>query len=155
RCAWCFQPHPESPAPVTESPCMQNGRVTFGSFNKLSKLSPAALDAWSALLWDVPTARLMLNWSSLADESTRNSFVKEFAVRGIAPERLELVGRDVSMADHLAAYGRIDLALDTFPYNGATTTCDALWMGVPTVTLAGDTHAGRIGVSLLNAIGLG
>jgi predicted O-linked N-acetylglucosamine transferase (SPINDLY family) len=155
RCAWCFQPHPESPAPVTESPCLRDGYVTFGSFNKLSKLSPAVLDAWAELLKAVANSRLMLKWSSLADESTRQRFVDEFGVRGIGPERLELVGRDASMADHLAAYGRIDLALDTFPYNGATTTCDALWMGVPTVTLAGGTHAGRIGVSLLHAIGLG
>jgi predicted O-linked N-acetylglucosamine transferase (SPINDLY family) len=153
RCGWCFHPHPQAPA-VVDAPAQRNGFVTFGSFNKLSKLSPQLIDTWAQLLRQTPGTRLLLKWSSLADESTRQRFVSTFGERGVAPERIELAGATPAMADHLAAYGRVDLALDTFPYNGATTTCDALWMGVPVVTLAGDTHAGRIGVSLLNAIGL-
>jgi len=96
----------------------------------------------------------MLKWSSLGDESTRRRFIDEFGAREIAPDRLALVGRDASMADHLAAYGRIDLALDTFPYNGATTTCDALLMGVPVASIAGDRAITRGGLSLLSTLGL-
>jgi predicted O-linked N-acetylglucosamine transferase (SPINDLY family) len=77
-----------------------------------------------------------------------------FAARGIGPERLQLFGKIPSLAGHLELYNRIDVALDPFPYNGTTTTCEALWMGVPVVTLAGKTHAGRVGVSLLTSVGL-
>jgi predicted O-linked N-acetylglucosamine transferase (SPINDLY family) len=153
RCGWAFHPFEEAPD-VADAPAAKNGYITFGSFNKLSKLSPPLIATWAELMKQVPTSRLLLKWSSLADASTRQRFHSLFAAHGISSDRIELAGATASMSDHLASYGRIDLALDTFPYNGATTTCDALWMGVPVVTLAGDTHAGRIGVSLLTAIGL-
>src|SRR5262249_3228972 len=116
RCAWCFHPHPQSPA-VAEAPATRNGYLTFGSFNKLSKLAPALMDTWAALLKQTPGSRLMLKWKSLADESTRQYFLGEFAARGIEAGRIELAGGTPSMAEHLGAYGQIDLALDTFPYN--------------------------------------
>ena len=77
-----------------------------------------------------------------------------FAAHGISPERIELISIKLSFTEHLDMYNRIDIALDTFPYNGTTTTCEALWMGVPVVTLAGNTHASRVGMSLLSNIGL-
>ena len=153
RCGWCFHPFEEAP-PVAPAPHEKNGYVTFGSFNKLSKLSAAVIEAWATLLKNTPGTRLLLKWGSLADESTRQRFFRLFAERGVEARRIELESGTPSMAEHLGTYGRIDLGLDTFPYNGATTTCDALWMGIPVVTLAGNTHAGRIGVSLLHAIGL-
>ncbi len=101
----------------------------------------------------VGTARLLIKTASLDDSATRERYYRLFEARGVPRERIDLLGHSPSVTDHLALYARLDIALDTFPYNGATTTCEALWMGVPVVTLAGRQHAGRVGVSLLNNAG--
>jgi len=101
----------------------------------------------------VANSRLLLKSKPLADEDSRRRVEDLFAGHGIAAERLEMMGW-VASASHLAVYGRIDIALDPFPYGGTTTTCEALWMGVPVVTLAGDRHSGRVGLSLLGKLGL-
>jgi predicted O-linked N-acetylglucosamine transferase (SPINDLY family) len=90
----------------------------------------------------------------LREEAARESVFARFAAAGVARQRLELLGPLPNAADHLRTYHRIDIALDTFPYNGTTTTCESLWMGVPVVSLAGDRHASRVGASLLTAVGL-
>jgi predicted O-linked N-acetylglucosamine transferase (SPINDLY family) len=90
----------------------------------------------------------------MADEALRRHLLGRFAAHGIPPARLTLIAWSRSFAEHLALYANIDVALDSFPYNGTTTTCEALWMGVPVVTLAGDRHASRVGVSLLRGTGL-
>jgi protein O-GlcNAc transferase len=103
----------------------------------------------------VPTARLMLKSAAFGEEPSRARIAAAFADRGIAADRLTLRGRDAVLKNHLRSYHAVDIALDPWPYNGTTTTCDALWMGVPVITLAGDAHVSRVGVSLLNAVGLG
>jgi predicted O-linked N-acetylglucosamine transferase (SPINDLY family) len=154
RCAWCYRPPDESPLTVAPPPSEASGFVTFGCFNKHAKISPATLDLWAALLARVPTARLMIKWRSFADPDIRGRLIDDFSRRGVAPDRLDVIGGVQSLRDHLASYARIDVALDTFPYHGTTTTCDALYNGVPVVTLAGQTHASRVGISLLHAMGL-
>jgi predicted O-linked N-acetylglucosamine transferase (SPINDLY family) len=96
----------------------------------------------------------MIKSNPLAEEKTRRGYLELFAAEGIGPERIELVPWIPSLSGHLGAYSRIDIALDTFPYNGTTTTCEALWMGVPVIALRGDRHAARVGHSLLAAVGL-
>jgi predicted O-linked N-acetylglucosamine transferase (SPINDLY family) len=96
----------------------------------------------------------MIKSKTLTDEKIRRSYLKLFAAEGIGPERLDLVSWIPSLSGHLGAYSRIDIALDTFPYNGTTTTCEALWMGVPVIALCGDRHAARVGHSLLAAVGM-
>lgn len=128
--------------------------VTFGSFNHLPKVTPEVVATWSEILRAVPGSRLIMKAKRLGDREVARRYTALFATHGIGAERLELIGWQTAPADHLALYHRIDVALDPFPYNGTTTTCEALWMGVPVVTLAGDHHAGRVGVSLLHAIGL-
>ena len=135
-------------------PAARNGYVTFGSLNNLAKVSPQAIALWSRLLAAVPRSRLMLKARAFADAGTRQRFVAAFAAHGIAGERLDLLARTPLPVDHFRSYDRVDIALDTLPYNGATTTCEALWMGVPVLALSGDRHAGRVGASLLNAAGL-
>ncbi|MDP6390043.1 MAG: hypothetical protein QF654_09140 [Alphaproteobacteria bacterium] len=108
---------------------------------------------WAATLQAAPGSRLLLKSRQLADTALGERLLAEFAKHGIEAARIELRGRIASRAVHLALYREVDIALDTFPYNGTTTTCEALWMGVPVVTLAGDRHAGRVGVSLLEAAG--
>lgn len=149
----CYTPSPDAP-PASEAPCRKHGSVTFGSFNALAKLSPAAVTAWSAILRAVPGSRLILKSAALLEEATRASIAGQFAARGIEPERIVLHALLLDRGDHLRLYGEIDIALDTFPYNGTTTTCEALWMGVPVITLAGGLHAGRVGISLLSQVGL-
>ena len=149
----CFRAPDDAPPP-TPPPCLTAGHITFGSFNNLAKVTPEAVADWTQLLHAVPGARLILKNKSLHDTSTVTRFQTLFAGHGIGPERLELLGYLPRVEDHLTLYGRIDIALDTFPYNGTTTTCQALWMGVPVITLAGQTHAGRVGVSLLTQVGL-
>jgi len=148
----CYRPPAEAPA-VEPLPCAANGVVTFGSFNKLAKISPATVALWAAVLAAVPGARLLVKAKPLAEAETRQQLAARFAAAGVAPGRLELLGWAPDDRGHLDLYNRVDIALDTFPYNGTTTTCEALWMGVPVLTLAGRTHAARVGVGLLHSLG--
>jgi protein O-GlcNAc transferase len=109
---------------------------------------------WCALLHRVPDSRLIIKNHSLTDTATYRGYQECIRHHGISPDRVELRPRVAGTGSHLAVYGEIDIALDTFPYNGTTTTCEALWMGVPVVTLAGDRHAGRVGASILTRVGL-
>jgi protein O-GlcNAc transferase len=149
----CYAAPKNAPIPSLP-PCLTNGRVTFGSFNNPAKLSPATLDVWARLLNRLPQSRLLLKGKPFADATTRALLLSRLEERGLAAERVELVAWIPSQAAHLALYNRLDIALDPFPYNGTTTTCEALCMGVPVVTLCGDRHAGRVGASLLNQVGL-
>jgi predicted O-linked N-acetylglucosamine transferase (SPINDLY family) len=152
RCLLAYQP-PHAAPDVTVSPAA-DGPITFGSFNQRSKLSPATIALWSAVLRAVPDARLLLKAAGLADRDEAERLAQSFAAEGVTRERLVLLDRTSSFAEHLAAYGRMDIALDPLPYNGTTTTVEALWMGVPVLTLAGGTMVERMGASLLTAAGL-
>ena len=151
-CFLCYRPLPDAPE-VVPLPATSAGHITFGSFNNLSKVSPPVIELWAEIVKSVPGARLLMKNPSLTDEPTRERYYAVFEAQGLGRDRLELIGHTPSQAEHLALYGRVDIALDTFPYNGTTTTCEALWMGVPVVTLAGSRHAGRVGLSLLDALG--
>lgn len=152
-CFLCYQPYAQAP-PVSAPPAAANGHVVFGSFNNLAKINRLVVDAWAKLLGSVPGSHLLIKNPSLRDTPTRERYAALFRSHGIPDERLELCGPTDSIADHLALYSRVDIALDTFPYNGTTTTCEALWMGVPVITLSGTRHAARVGASLLTATGL-
>jgi protein O-GlcNAc transferase len=149
----CYGGPDDAPAPGPV-PCLIAGAVTFGSFNNPAKLSALTFDAWAQVLARLPKARLLLKGQSFADAASCVLYLDRLAERGVAPERIELVPRVPDSRAHLALYDRIDVALDPFPYNGTTTTCESLWMGVPVVTLRGDRHAGRVGASLLTQIGM-
>ena len=151
ECFIVYQPDPAAPAISS-----RQGRdaVTFGSFNHLPKITPEVVAAWSRILAQVRGSHLIMKGRRLGDAEVSRRYLSMFASHGIPGERLTLVGWKMAPADHFALYNQVDIALDPFPYNGTTTTCEALWMGVPVVTLAGDTHAGRVGESLLHAVGL-
>ncbi len=150
RCFLTFRPDDDAPEPGEPEP----GRpFTFGSFNDVKKLTPGIIALWARLLERCPDARLLLKTAALGHEPVRRIIAERFAAAGVAPDRVRLAGRIDSDRGHLALYDEMDAALDTFPYAGTTTTCQALWQGVPVVTLAGRTHAGRVGVSLLHATG--
>jgi len=143
----CYRPPDDAPA-VSAPPAAENGFVTFGSFNNLSKLSGATVALWSEVLRAVPDARLKLKAKALGDAQVQGDVRRRFEAEGISPERLELLGW-ITASSPLEAYHGVDIGLDTYPYHGTTTTLEALWMGVPVVTLAGDWHASRVGVSIL------
>jgi len=149
----CYQPAAAAPE-VGSLPCQDLGYVTFGSFNNLTKIRPEVVKVWARILDAVPDSRLLLKARQLVDDDTRERFKKMFRREGIAADRLEMLKRVPHPADHLGLYSRVDIALDPFPYNGTTTSCEALWMGVPVVTLLGERHAGRVGASILHRIGL-
>jgi predicted O-linked N-acetylglucosamine transferase (SPINDLY family)/ADP-heptose:LPS heptosyltransferase len=128
--------------------------VTFGSFNNFAKLSGATVALWARLLREVPSARMLLKASQFRDQGTRERCIAAFAAHDVAAERLEVRPPQPSLAAHLGQYARVDIALDPLVYNGTTTTCEALWMGVPVVTLRGNRHAARVGASILSSIGL-
>jgi predicted O-linked N-acetylglucosamine transferase (SPINDLY family) len=148
----CYRPPAESP-PVAPLPAIESGHVTFGCFNIFAKVTPRTIALWAQLLNTIPEARLFLKSMGLTDPETTAQIRDAFAQQGIARERIELNGDRLPVADQLDLYRRVDIALDTFPYNGTTTTCEALWMGVPVVTLAGQTHVSRVGASLLTHLG--
>lgn len=145
----CYGPPADAPPPERAD----GGPLTFGSFNSLAKLSAETVALWAAVLRAVPEARLLLKARALGDAAVRDDVAGRFAAHGVAADRLRLVGWVDDRRGHLGLYGEVDVALDPTPYAGTTTTCEALWMGVPVVTLAGRAHAGRVGVSLLRAVG--
>ena len=146
---WCYRPAIETP-PVNAQPALEAGHVTFGSLNNFCKVTPPALAAWSRLLQAVPKSWLLLHAHPGSHRDRVCEFLNE---QGISPERVVFVDFQ-PMAEYFGVYQRIDVALDPFPYGGGTTTCDALWMGVPVVSLAGQTAVGRGGLSILSNIGL-
>ncbi|PTY02891.1 hypothetical protein DB347_23405 [Opitutaceae bacterium EW11] len=148
----CYLPPEESPS-VNPLPALESGVVTFGCFNQFAKVNADVITIWSALLRTLPKARLLLRSQVLGDAPTAEAVRQRFAARGVRPEQLVLSGERLSVEKHLRAYHAVDIALDPFPYNGATTTCEALWMGVPAVTLAGASHVSRVGASFLTQIG--
>ncbi len=147
---WCYEQfHTAQPAGV--APALQTGQITFGSLNNFcQRFSPAALRAWGKLLLAVPNSRLILHAHPGRHRERAAALLVEL---GVARERLEFVGH-LSTEKYLQMYHQLDIVLDTFPWAGGTTTCDALWMGVPVVTLAGKTSVGRGGVSILSTLGL-
>ena len=152
-CFHCYEPRPDAPMP---SPRQGGGAgpITFGSFNVLPKISDTTLAAWATILRRLPTARLLIKARGGDHPATAARLLERFAKAGVGRERIEIVGFMASITGHLALYNRIDVCLDTFPYNGTTTTCEALWMGVPVIVLAGDRHAARVGLSLHHALDL-
>jgi predicted O-linked N-acetylglucosamine transferase (SPINDLY family) len=149
----CYSPPPDAP-PVGPLPAAANGYVTFGCFNSAAKYAPRIVAAWAQILSRVPGSRLLLKDFALADEGLKARLRQQFALRGIASERLLLEGPS-SQIETMAAYSRVDLALDPQPYSGGLTTCEALWMGVPVITFPGQSFAGRHSTSHMTSAGYG
>lgn len=145
---------PDDSPEVVPPPCRHNGFVTFGSFNNFAKLTPETLETWAALLKTVTDARLLLKAAAFDSPGRQVHVRSQFENLGVDGDRLTLLGRDSEDRSHFTRYGEIDIGLDPFPYTGVTTTCEALWMGVPVVTLAGVRSGARVGVSLLHNAGL-
>jgi protein O-GlcNAc transferase len=152
-CFLCYLPDSNSPT-VAELPSVSTDHVTFGSFNHFAKISPEIISLWAKILKTIPNSHLVLKSKSLSDITVCSSLIAAFAQKNIAAERITLFSWMTSQREHLDLYNRIDIGLDTFPYNGATTTCEALWMGIPVITLEGTTPASRVGVSLMSNVGL-
>ena len=150
--AWAYAPLADAPEPGPP-PCLARGRVTFGCFNTPAKITDSMLALWAKILAAVPDSRLCLKGAGLDNPVLRARYAAHFTRAGVAPERVGFLARTAGTKEHLACYQGVDIALDTAPYNGTTTTCESLWMGVPVVTLTGDRHMARVGASLLAAVG--
>jgi len=148
-----YRPDPAAPD-VVEPPALSSQSITFGSFNAIQKISPACVALWSRLLMQVPASRLLLKARPLADASVRDRLTSAFMAHGVAPERLVMLPHAPQDKHHLATYGQVDIALDTWPYQGVTTTCEALWMGVPVLSRCGEVAVSRQSLTLLPAVGL-
>ncbi|MBA4801328.1 MAG: tetratricopeptide repeat protein [Euryhalocaulis sp.] len=149
----CFSP-PDINRPVSPLPALKNGYVTFGSFNKYSKLNERTFSVWGEILWRVPQSRLLLKSKSFGDAVTRKRIFETFSNQGISPERIVLRGATASREEHLETYDEIDIALDPIPYPGITTTLEAMWMGAPVLALRGEKFLERASDSILSAAGL-
>ncbi|PRP81687.1 putative UDP-N-acetylglucosamine--peptide N-acetylglucosaminyltransferase SPINDLY-like [Planoprotostelium fungivorum] len=138
---------------IPGTPHLHNGYVTFGSFNNLAKITDSVISLWSKVLIAVPHSRLVVKCKPFVSQSVRARFLARFAVHGIDPFRIDMMGLTSLTEDHLRSYRLMDVSLDTFPYAGTTTTCEALYMGVPVLTLTGKTHAQNVSASILKAVG--
>jgi predicted O-linked N-acetylglucosamine transferase (SPINDLY family) len=147
---WCYRPPPGMPD-VAPPPAIANGYVTFGSTNNIAKLSPDTIATWAEILRALPGARLLI--ASVPEGTARASLIERFAAQGITAQRLLIHGR-LPAPQFAELHHQIDIILDPFPYNGGTTTCDALWLGVPVVALTGQAFISRMGYALLKNIGL-
>ncbi len=150
---WCYRPSFRTPE-IDKLPVLKKGHITFGSFNAFYKLNEIVFALWEKFLRELPTSQLFLKSRSLADPVIREKIFERFQASGISQERITLNQRESSHQRHLERYHEVDIALDSFPYNGTTTTCEALYMGVPVITLEGKDHRSRVGVSLLNQVQL-
>ena len=155
----CFKPPVEIPAVVPPPGAGSAGSagegITFGSFNAIRKLSDKVLALWGRVVLGVPGSRLLIKNQAMASPSARENLLVRLEHAGVARERVVCVDYAGTMQEHLSCYGRVDVALDSFPYCGTTTTCEALAMGVPVISRVGETHASRVGLALLERVGLG
>lgn len=149
---WCFQPPAGAPEPAP-APVLRNGYVTFGSYNAAQKITDATVKLWSSVLAAVPRSRLLLKSLSFADEKLRTRFKRRFIEAGVDATRLDMLPPS-DRTQFYGEYRHVDIALDPIPYNGGTTTCEALWMGVPVIALRGDLFRGRMASALLEIVGL-
>lgn len=149
----CYLPPADSP-PVSPLPASHAGSVTFGSFNNFAKINAKVIETWAEILKLTPGSRLLVKCKQMGDAWVREKLGNQFRDLGIREDQLLLLSHIAQTAGHLDAYNLVDVGLDSFPFNGATTSFEALWMGVPIVTLAGDRHAARVGVSILHRLGL-
>ena len=147
---FCYQPYNYFPE-IVPPPSVKNGYITFGSFNNFTKVNDEVLSLWREILRQVPESRLLLKHRLMGTDEGRKYISKRLLRNGLPIERIEMRGLS---SDYLAEYGDMDIALDTFPYPGGLTTCEALFMGVPVVTLIGDRHGSRFGFSFLSNLGL-
>jgi predicted O-linked N-acetylglucosamine transferase (SPINDLY family) len=149
----CYQGDQDIPV-IEALPYDTNGYVTFGSFNNYVKITNEVIKLWAKILLAVPHSKLLLKSGQLSDQGTRERCISLFDQLGITADRILLQGMLAKTSEHMAYYSKVDLALDPFPYNGTTTTFEALWMGVPTVTYSGNVHASRVSASILSRVGL-
>ncbi|WP_303814495.1 hypothetical protein [Selenomonas ruminantium] len=147
---FCYQPYNSFPE-IVPPPSVKNGYITFGSFNNFTKVNDDVLSLWSEILRQVPNGRLLLKHRLMGTGEGRKYISNRLLRNGLPIERIEMRGLS---SDYLAEYGDMDIALDTFPYPGGLTTCEALFMGVPVVTLIGDRHGSRFGLSFLSNLGI-
>lgn len=152
RCYVSYRPLPTAP-PVQGPPCLKTKNITFGSFNQSRKITPRTASHWMAVLNAVPGSKLLLKSKNLGEDVERERVESLFREMGLAAGRLELRGHSPTVEEHLASYSHVDIALDTFPYTGCTTTADALWMGVPVLTVAGKSMVSRQAAAVLQGVG--
>ncbi len=150
---WAYSPLIDAPEPGP-LPYLTNGIFTFGSFNNIAKFSNDTIRCWGRILKEAPNSRMLLKNKYLEDSSVKQHLISQFTAVGANANQLLFSPGIPEMRDHLALYNEIDLALDTFPYNGTTTTFEALWMGTPVLTLEGEAHGARVGKSILSRAGL-
>lgn len=149
----CYRPGSDFPD-VNALPLFQNRFVTFGSFSNFIKVTPDTIDLWARILAAVPDSRLVLRSRGMTEIRFRKDILPIFERHSVTRERITILGHARSVIDNLQDYHQLDIALDTFPYHGTTTTCESLYMGVPVVTLAGRSHVSRVGCSLLHSVRL-
>lgn len=150
RCFLCFMPEDDPP----EIAIRDQSEIVFGSFNAIQKITETTMDLWSEVLHAVSNSRIEIKAGGLEYHRSQDRIVGGLTSRGISQDRIHILEYQKDLKNALELYNRIDIALDTFPYHGTTTTCEAMWMGVPVVSLIGDRHAARVGLSLLTAVGL-
>ena len=147
---WCYQAEGDEPD-VSDTPALRKDHITFGSLNKIIKVSPPLARLWAQILAAVPRSRLLI---SAPGGDVGGAATLALSHVGLSADRVDIVSKTRTRAEYLRRFGEIDIVLDTFPFNGITTTCDGLWMGVPHVSLSGATSVSRAGASLLSSIGL-
>lgn len=135
-------------------PCLHNNVITFGSFNNVRKLTLDVIKVWCQILNKVENSRLLLKAPHFEHETVRKQYEGYFLAHGVEPNRLRLIAKTKTTLEHLSLYKEVDLCLDTFPYNGTTTTCEALWMGVPVIAYTGNRHSARVSASILKNSGM-
>lgn len=145
---------PDGAPDVTPPPMQQNGFITFGSFNNAKKLSAETIALWARIMREIPDARMLLKHITMENFANREIFRSLFVMEGVDPSRILFQGTTPKREDHFAHYAKLDVALDPLTYNGTTTTCEALYMGVPVLTRKGSTHASRVSASLLHRVGM-
>ncbi len=150
----CFEPAPDAPEPSFVNRTKAGQVVCFGSFNAFQKITDDVISVWARVLLAVEGSSLLVKSTALGDAGVKDAFKRKFKQHGISSKRLILLNHTPGRVEHLGLYAKVDIHLDTFPYNGTTTTCEAFWQGVPSIVLAGSSHRARVGVSILNQLGL-